>query len=52
MEGVTVVEKWDISLHNLGTRTGLRMNGSSININNKEKKNDRHMYRHKIQVNK
>ena len=35
------MEMWDISLHNVGTRTGLRVNGSSINKNKKKKKKKR-----------
>ena len=40
---------WDISLHNVGTQTGLIMHGSSINKSEKKKKNK---YKQTIQVNK
>ena len=32
-ESVTVVERWEISFHSVGTKTGLRMNGSLIEKN-------------------
>ena len=44
------MEEWDISLRNIDTRTGLRMNGSSIN--KKKRKNNRHTYKQMIQVNR
>ena len=36
MAVVTVVERWGTSLHNVGKRTGLNMNGSSIKKNKKK----------------
>ena len=41
------MERWDISIHNIGTSTGLRVNGSSIN---KSKKN-KHMCNQTMQIN-
>ena len=45
------MERCDISLHNVGTITGLRMNGSSINKKKNKNKKNRQMYKQKIQVN-
>ena len=43
------MERWDISLHNVGTMKGLRVNGSSINKN--KNKNNKHTYNHTMQLN-
>ena len=43
------MERWDISLHNVGTRTGLRVNGSSINKNINI--NNKYTYNQMLQVN-
>ena len=42
-EVVTVVEMREISLHNNVTRTGLRINGSSIKKEKKKKKEQAHV---------
>ena len=46
MAGVTAVERWDMILHNFGTRTGLKLNGSSI----KKNKRNKHTYKPNLQV--
>ena len=46
MAGVTAVERWDMILHNFGTRTGLKLNGSSI----KKNKRNKHTYNLMLQV--
>ena len=43
------MERWDISLHNVGTMKGLRVNGSSINKNKNKNKNL--TYKQMLQVN-
>ena len=45
MAGVTAVERWETSLHNVDTRTGLKVNGSSIN----KDKNNKHTYKKTLQ---
>ena len=50
MAVVTVVERWGTSLHNVGKRTGLNMNGSSINKNKNKNKKNKHTYKQTLQL--